>query len=183
MFGLVMVSMLACTHAQEANDANQALDLLGAALESIKSFDVALEVRISAMFKSEVVAPESRDKAGRLVPPVVKTRKLKPGEPTDMVHEHVRHVHGLTQGRFEVLDGPGGKPTKVVVYNGEREKSANVRGNEVVVRKPGIQIATHGDYPGDVQQSVRPCRLVDVPAPPRQIFGCKARCRYAAIDP
>ncbi len=137
--GVVFTMALQPATAQEIT-VPQVLDLLEGSTSGIKSFDVTVETTTSFLLKYET-AGEGPDRE------VTSSRKLRPDEEPTMSRMFTRQRYERGNGRIEYLNAPGGKPTTVIVHDGEVEKVLDLHKGTGLIRRPNAILLGAGcDY-------------------------------------
>jgi hypothetical protein len=113
----------------------QTLRLLEGALQSIKSFDVRLNVK-TTIFIEEEYAEQPGDANNSLKAPVLmKSTMLPPGQ-GKVQKKSYRQVFAQGKGRIEYLDESNGKPTAFQVYDREVARIWHIRNATATIEKP-----------------------------------------------
>jgi hypothetical protein len=124
-------------------DATQSLQLLDHSLQSIHSFDVTFDVTTRFMLVSQY---EMSTSDGRTRPVVKSRRKLTAGETPNTVIDSYREFFSRGRGRVDFLDKNSGKPTTLLVYDGEVEKTWAPGQAQVMIRAPMLSRGEGVDY-------------------------------------
>jgi hypothetical protein len=133
---LAMTVALSGAAAQELT-VPHALDMLDGSTQAIKSFDVRAERTMRYLIKYE-----TKGEGKRLT--VTSGRKLGAGEEPIVQRQYSRQRYDRGKGRFEFLDGPGGTPVNVIVYDPEVEKTWNADSAAGIIRPPSVIVGGDG---------------------------------------
>jgi hypothetical protein len=123
------------------------MDLLDAAIQSIRSYDVYVKVETNIYFRSWQVGEIKVDKTGRPVYPETRCRKLKPGEQPGVLREHFRQVFQGGLFRIEELDPQTGQLDRINVFDGQVERRWIPRNNAAMITSLHPSLLGYGhDY-------------------------------------
>jgi hypothetical protein len=139
----------------------QALDILEAAVRSVKSFDVtykATDRRFIALEVKMVKGPDAREPE----PQVIGSRKLSPHEKRPESYQWFRYVFEDGKGRFEELTGERREVLqRVTVYDGEVDRSWSPGRRSGSLQEPESAALPDGyDYLSSFRFSVQRVDLV-----------------------
>lgn len=138
-----------------------AIELLEAATQSVKSFDCRITVTRSMFIVIDTVPTTERTSKGKAQPPkVANIRKVGSNESPKVSREFFRQVHQNEKGRIEFFNSDNSKVLTHIVYDRESEKSWTPKDSSGEVRELGITLTDGWDYLSLIKYSFGRAELV-----------------------
>jgi hypothetical protein len=125
-------------------DLPQALDMLEASTEGIKSFDVQILLTIRQFIVTE---KRNDTEVGKQLAAAAPQRKLLPNEKPQKSEEPYHQVFQKGRGRIDLLETLGGLPTSTMVYDKEIQKRYYPKASSAIIdQRSSLALAGGKDY-------------------------------------